>query len=145
MGRHGFGEPPPRLSRAPVLPRKMIPTVPIRQATRPGRPLAAGPFSRYDNVPIVPFTTPIPFTTLSPKIFRSDGFEVVLYTRDHPPPHVHVFNAEGECIVNLGSFAQAPSLRLVRGMRDPDVVRAFRIVEANQTRFLFRWREIHGT
>lgn len=82
---------------------------------------------------------------MAPKIHRSDSFDVVIYTRDHPPPHVHVFNADGECVVTLGSFARGPALREASGMRDRDVVRAVRLVEANQTRYLLHWRKIHDT
>lgn len=82
---------------------------------------------------------------MSPKIFRNGGLSVVIYTRDHLPPHVHVFNADGECVINLGDNFRAPSVRQVEGMRDRDVVRAFRLVQENQHPFLIRWREIHGS
>lgn len=79
-----------------------------------------------------------------PTIHREDGFEVAIYTRDHPPPHVHVFDADGECIIELGSEDEPMGIRDVNGMRNRNVLRAYRIVQANRKAFLRRWREIHG-
>ena len=64
--------------------------------------------------------------------------------REHMPPHVHIFNADGEVKVAIGDRDTAPSLMLVLGMRLPDARRALRIVEAHQETFLARWNEYHG-
>lgn len=79
-------------------------------------------------------------------IYRTFGFRVVIYPsgREHGPPHVHVFNADGEAKIALGGVEEAPSLLLVVGMRRPAAVRALRIVEERQETFLARWREYHG-
>jgi hypothetical protein len=82
---------------------------------------------------------------LSPKIDRNGGFQIVIYPDDHPPPHVHVFNAGAECVLLLGDFVTAPSVREVNGMKTKDVVKAYRLVEASQARYILKWREIHGT
>lgn len=80
-------------------------------------------------------------------IHREFGFRVVVYPgdREHRPPHVHVFNAEGEAKIALGDAETAPSVMLVAGMRKPDVREALRIVEEHQEAFLARWRHYHGT
>jgi hypothetical protein len=80
-------------------------------------------------------------------VHREFGFRVVIYpgAREHGPPHVHVFNADGEVKVSIGDADQAPRLLLVVGMRKPDAAHALRIVEARQETFLARWREYHGT
>ncbi len=79
-------------------------------------------------------------------VHRDGGFRVVIYPggREHGPPHVHVFNADGEAKVSLGDADEAPALVLVVGIRKPDAVRALRIVEERQETFLARWREYHG-
>ncbi|HEV2145953.1 MAG TPA: DUF4160 domain-containing protein [Longimicrobiaceae bacterium] len=78
-------------------------------------------------------------------IHRDGGFRVVIYPgdREHGPPHVHVFNADGEVKVLIGDAETPPSLLLVLGMRMPDAKRAVRIVEERQETFLARWREYH--
>jgi hypothetical protein len=79
-------------------------------------------------------------------VHRQFGFRVVIYPsgREHGPPHVHVFNADGEAKFTLGGADEAPALVLVAGMRKPDAVRALRMVEERQETFLARWREYHG-
>jgi len=62
-----------------------------------------------------------------PTVLREGGFEVVIYTNDHPPTHVHVFNTDGEAIINLGDEDTLPSLREVIGMKKKDVRKAFAI------------------
>jgi len=80
-------------------------------------------------------------------VHREFGFRVVIYPggREHGPPHVHVFNADGEAKVSIGDVDEAPALVLVVGMRRRDAVRALRIVEERQETFLARWREYHGS
>jgi hypothetical protein len=80
-----------------------------------------------------------------PIIHREEGYQVVIWTRDHPPPHVHVFDSDGEVIIELGDEQTAPAIRLVKRMRGRSVVRAYRIVQAHQASFLADWRSIHGS
>ncbi|HEX7239584.1 MAG TPA: DUF4160 domain-containing protein [Longimicrobiaceae bacterium] len=79
-------------------------------------------------------------------ILRSGPFHVVIYPgdREHMPPHVHVFNADGEVKVSIGGEDTAPSVMLVFGMRKPDVRTALRIVEEKQEACLRAWRRYHG-
>lgn len=79
-----------------------------------------------------------------PTVLSQGGFDVMIYTRDHPPVHVHVWKAGGEVVINLGSDAVAPSIREINRMRKRNVRKAVRIVEENQTFLLVKWREIHG-
>jgi hypothetical protein len=79
-----------------------------------------------------------------PAIHREGGFIVRIYTHDHEPPHVHVFRDGAVVKVSLGDEDTDSEVMEVRAMRDPDVVRAVRIVEANWREFLQRWEEIHG-
>ncbi|HSK70557.1 MAG TPA: DUF4160 domain-containing protein [Pyrinomonadaceae bacterium] len=79
-----------------------------------------------------------------PTILRRGGFEFVIRTRDHDPPHVHVFLAGTEVLFNLGIESEMPTIREVRGMNQRNVRRAFEIVIENNEIFLARWREIYG-
>ena len=79
-------------------------------------------------------------------ILRSGPFRVVIYPgdREHMPPHVHVFNGEGEVKIAIGDGETAPSVMLVLGMRKPDVRGALRAVEEHQEACLREWRRYHG-
>lgn len=80
-----------------------------------------------------------------PTIHREDGFEIVIRTLDHPPPHVHVLHAEEEVVFNLGSGAEPPSLRRVVDMKPSNARRALRIVERNRDALLAAWEKYHGS
>lgn len=79
-----------------------------------------------------------------PTIFRMDGFDVLIYVDDHRPAHVHVFNADGEVVVNLHESVDTMEIREVVKMRRKDVRRAWDMVADNHAAFLDRWRQIHG-
>jgi hypothetical protein len=64
----------------------------------------------------------------------------MIYTDDHPPPHVHVWRAEGEAVINLDDA----SIREINDMGRRDARRAVGIVETHQESFRQRWMEIHG-
>jgi thiazole synthase ThiGH ThiG subunit len=80
-----------------------------------------------------------------PTILRQDGFEVMIYTQDHHPAHVHVWKAGGEAVFNLIGTGRAASLREVLGMRKKDVKEAQRIVNLHFQVLRHAWRRIHGT
>jgi hypothetical protein len=73
------------------------------------------------------------------RVYDGDGFQVHIWLNDHPPAHVHVYRAEGLAIVNLLTL----TVRAAYDMKPADLRRAVAIVEANQIRFLQKWREIH--
>lgn len=79
-----------------------------------------------------------------PTILRQDEFEIMIYTNDHPPMHVHVFKAEGETIINLGDEQTPPSLRETIGMSRKQERRALEIVGERQVYLLGEWRRLHG-
>jgi hypothetical protein len=79
-----------------------------------------------------------------PTVLRQDGFDVMIYTDDHPPAHVHVRKAGGEVVINLGDDETPPSIREVHGMKKQDTRKAVIIVEDNQVYLLSMWGEIHG-
>ena len=75
-----------------------------------------------------------------PTVLRSAGFALRVYTDDHTPPHVHVIKAGKVVIIELDP------VRIIRvqGMRDADIVKAVRLVEAHAEMLSTAWREIHG-
>ena len=73
------------------------------------------------------------------RVYDRDGFQVHIWLNDHPPAHVHVHRAEGLAIVNLLTL----TIRAAYDMKPADLRRSVSIVEANQLRFLQKWREIH--
>ena len=79
-----------------------------------------------------------------PTIIRKDGFQVIIYTEDHLPMHVHVFKAEGELIVNLGDVNTAVSVRNNFDMSGRNERQALILVGKNQVLLQEKWSEIHG-
>lgn len=76
-----------------------------------------------------------------PTVLREAGFEVRIYTFDHPPPHVHVEKAGAIVKVDLTTFEVA---RVVGAISDRDVKRAERIVAKYSRRLKEAWRQLHG-
>jgi hypothetical protein len=73
-----------------------------------------------------------------PTILRIEGFEVVILTRDeHPPPHVHVYHAEEEIVIELEPLAIRESR-----MRPKNAAKAWLIVQNKQDLLLYRWNQI---
>jgi hypothetical protein len=73
-----------------------------------------------------------------PRILRIDGFEVAILTRDeHPPPHVHVYHADEEIVIELEPLAVRESR-----MRHKNAARAWLIVQNKQGLLLERWHQI---
>ena len=73
------------------------------------------------------------------RVYDGGGYQVHIWLNDHPPAHVHVHRAEGLAIVNLLTL----TVRAAYDMKPAELRRALAIVEANRTRFLQKWREIH--
>ncbi len=75
-----------------------------------------------------------------PTVFRGGGFRVVIWSADHRPPHVHIFVADGEVIIEIESLDVLAAFRVSRR----DMRRAVQIVESNREAFRSEWRRIHG-
>jgi hypothetical protein len=67
-----------------------------------------------------------------PTVFRQDGFDVMIYTDDHPPAHVHRFRAGEEVVINLGDDEIAPEIRENKSMSNRGMRNALRLVAENQ-------------
>jgi hypothetical protein len=76
-----------------------------------------------------------------PTLIREGGYEVRIYTLDHPPPHVHV--AKGGAIVKI-DLTTCQVVDIVGVISDREVKRAETLV-ARHAQFLGEeWRKIHG-
>ena len=74
-------------------------------------------------------------------LIREEGFEVRIYTLDHPPPHVHVAKAGAIVKIDLSTHH---AIEIVGAISDRDVKRAERLVARN-TRFLkLEWEKLHA-
>ena len=81
-----------------------------------------------------------------PTVLRAAGFRVVIYLppREHEPPHVHVWKAGGEVVVELTTAGRPQTIRSVSDMRTVDVIKAFRLVETQTEYLLTCWRQYHA-
>lgn len=76
-----------------------------------------------------------------PTIVREAGFDVRIYTLDHPPPHVHVERAGAVLKINL---ATSEVVRIVGAISDRDIKRAERLVAKHSQVLKEAWRRLHG-
>jgi len=76
-----------------------------------------------------------------PTVIRQAGFEVRIYTLDHPPPHVHVWKAGAVVKIDL---ATAEVVEVVGAISDRDVKRAEHLVARNSARLKREWTKLHG-
>lgn len=79
-----------------------------------------------------------------PTVLRKDGFSFRVRTKDHPPPHVHVFHGGKEVVILLGDEIELPSIRDMRGMPVRQIRVALEMVAADQPFFREEWRKLYG-
>ncbi|MEC3950548.1 DUF4160 domain-containing protein [Sphingobium sp. HWE2-09] len=78
-----------------------------------------------------------------PTVLRDANLRVVIYTDDHPPPHVHVFGNGETKIALFGQDGVADVVRIV-GADRRESRRALQIVREKRDYLLERWKAIHG-
>jgi hypothetical protein len=76
-----------------------------------------------------------------PTVLRESGFEVRIYTFDHPPPHVHVAKAGAIVRIDLATHSVT---EIVGQISDREVRRAEQLVARNVEKLLEAWEKIHG-
>ena len=74
-------------------------------------------------------------------MLRERGFEVRIYTLDHPPPHVHVAKAGAIVKIDLSTHQ---ATEIVGPISDSDVKTAERLVARNATLLKKEWEKFHG-
>jgi len=65
----------------------------------------------------------------------------MIYTRDHPPAHVHVWHQGHEAIIEFQDEITARDRGY--GFTSRNLMAALEIVEGNRQQFLTEWRKIH--
>lgn len=76
-----------------------------------------------------------------PKVLEVGEFVFLIFTNDHPPPHVHS-RKEGK----LAKIALLPEVALLRYDKDlssSDLRKIVSIVKENQELLLSKWLEVH--
>ena len=76
-----------------------------------------------------------------PTIVREDGYEIRIYTLDHPPPHVHVAKAGAVLKIDL---ATSHVVEIVGTISDREVKRAEGLVAKHAQLLIKEWTKIHG-
>ena len=76
-----------------------------------------------------------------PTLLREDGFEVRIYTLDHPPSHVHVAKAGAVVKIDLTTHH---AIEIVGSISDRDVKRAEQLVVRNAPFLKQEWEKRHG-
>ena len=74
-------------------------------------------------------------------VVREAGFEIRIYLRDHPPPHVHVAKAGAIVKILLGTFE---TFEILGNIGDHDVRRAERLVQKHSATLRAAWMRMHG-
>lgn len=76
-----------------------------------------------------------------PTLIREEGFELRIYTLDHPPPHVHVAKAGAIVKIDLSTHH---TIEIVGAISDRDVKRAERLVARNTQFLKLEWEKLHA-
>jgi hypothetical protein len=76
-----------------------------------------------------------------PTLIRREGFEIRIYTFDHPPPHVHAFKAGAVLKIDLSTCMVR---EIVGEISDRDVRRAERLVAEHADTLRQEWERLHG-
>ena len=79
-----------------------------------------------------------------PTVLRIDGFSFRVRTKDHGPPHVHVFHSGREVVIILGDEFNIPSVRDMRGMPVRQMRVALELVAVNKDMLRDEWRKLYG-
>ena len=76
-----------------------------------------------------------------PTLIREAGFEVRIYTLDHPPPHVHVAKAGAMVKIDLSTRY---AIEIVGAISDRDVKHAEQLVARNVQFLKMEWEKLHA-
>jgi hypothetical protein len=76
---------------------------------------------------------------MSPVVLRSGQYTVVIYTKDHPPAHVHVRSAEKEARITLDPVEVMDNY----GFKPSEIRAILKLIQSHQEELLAKWREIH--
>lgn len=75
----------------------------------------------------------------SPVVLRQGAYTVIIYTRDHPPAHVHVKSATKEARVRLNPVEVTDNW----GFRPSETRAILKLIQDHQRELLDKWAEIY--
>jgi len=76
---------------------------------------------------------------VSPVVLRQGAYTVIIYTRDHPPAHVHVKSADKEARVRLNPVEVTDNW----GFRPSETRAILKLIQDHQRELLDKWAEIY--
>lgn len=77
---------------------------------------------------------------MSPVVLRKGKYEVVIYTRDHSPAHVHVQSAEKGARIILNPVEVLDNW----GFKSGEIRAILRLIQAHRSELLAKWDELHS-
>jgi Domain of unknown function (DUF4160) len=79
-----------------------------------------------------------------PTVLRFGRVRVMIYTNDHRPAHVHVWEGQRQAVFDLNCPSGPIDLRENYGFSRPEVNRLARLLQTHVQLLCAAWRAIHG-
>ena len=76
-------------------------------------------------------------------VFRTGKLRVMVYSHDHPPPHVHVVTPQGHAKILVEGSSGHPRLVWNLGLSRRELALALAAIEDQREAILAEWRRIH--
>jgi hypothetical protein len=77
---------------------------------------------------------------MSPVVLRSGQYTVVIYTKDHPPAHVHVKSADKEARIALDPVEVMDNY----GFKPGEIRAILKLIQLHQNDLFAKWEEYHS-
>lgn len=77
-----------------------------------------------------------------PTVLRAAGFNVVIWTHDHEPMHVHVYQGAPSSAPEVQIYLGDISVKDINGMRAKDIRRVQEIVAKHREFLIGEWNRI---
>ena len=76
-------------------------------------------------------------------VVRIGKLRVMVYSRDHPPPHVHIVAPRGQAKVLVNGPEGHPRLEWSLGLSRRELAQALAVVEDYRGLILTEWNRVH--
>ncbi|MBI5957890.1 MAG: DUF4160 domain-containing protein [Chloroflexi bacterium] len=77
---------------------------------------------------------------MSPTVLRKGKLKIMVFSRDHNPPHVHVYDAEKQVTIKLKPVQVMEN----SGFNSRKLGQVLEIIEEHQALLLAAWEELNG-
>jgi hypothetical protein len=81
---------------------------------------------------------------MPPTILRYGRMRVLIYTNEHRPAHVHVWEGQRQAVFNLNCPRGPIELRENFRFSRPEVNRVARLLQTHVHRLCAAWKAVHG-